>query len=121
MSYRCLSTPSTLLANSSLVCDDLVRCVVFVLRRIGFMIACRSVLSTPGRGMVCVDVCAVAVMAGVRLSSLHDTDTRWAAKGDELYWNGYKIHVTETCDPPDPTPGGRDSGGGSDRTSSSGW
>ncbi len=30
-------------------------------------------------------------------------------KGDELYWNGYKVHVTETCDTPDPTP---DSGGG---------
>jgi hypothetical protein len=46
------------------------------------------------------------------LTSPYDTDTRWAAKGDELYWNGYKVHVTETCDPPDPTPGGSDSGGG---------
>ena len=41
----------------------------------------------------------------VRLSSPYDTDARWAAKGDDLYWNGYKIHVTETCDTPDPTPG----------------
>jgi len=40
-----------------------------------------------------------------RLSSPYDTDARWAAKGDDLYWNGYKIHVTETCDTPDPTPG----------------
>ena len=35
----------------------------------------------------------------------------WAAKGDDLYWNGYKAHVTETCDTPDPlTPGGGDGG-----------
>lgn len=27
--------------------------------------------------------------ARVRLTSPYDTDTRWAAKGDELYWNGY--------------------------------
>jgi transposase len=39
-----------------------------------------------------------------RLSSPYDLDARWAAKGDDLYWNGYKVHVTETCDPPDPTP-----------------
>jgi transposase len=44
-----------------------------------------------------------------RLTSPYDTDSRWAAKGDELHWNGYKVHVTETCDPSDPTP---DSGGG---------
>jgi transposase len=37
-----------------------------------------------------------------RLTSPYDTDARWAAKGDELYWNGYKVHVTETCDTPDP-------------------
>ncbi|MGC4857639.1 hypothetical protein ACLQ24_30805, partial [Micromonospora sp. DT4] len=23
---------------------------------------------------------------------------RWAAKGDDLFWNGYKVHLTETCD-----------------------
>jgi transposase len=50
--------------------------------------------------------------ARVRLSSPYDTDTRWAAKGDELHWNGYKVHITETCDTPDPTPGGGHSGGG---------
>ena len=33
-----------------------------------------------------------------RLSSPYDIDARWAAKGDDLYWNGYKLHVTETCD-----------------------
>lgn len=37
-----------------------------------------------------------------RLTSPYDTDARWAAKGDELCWNGYKVHVTETCDTPDP-------------------
>jgi transposase len=46
-----------------------------------------------------------------RLTSPYDTDARWAAKGDDLYWNGYKIHVTETCDPPDPTPAGDDTAG----------
>ncbi len=39
-----------------------------------------------------------------RLTSPYDTDTRWAAKGDDLYWNGYKVHLTETCDRPDPAP-----------------
>ena len=43
-----------------------------------------------------------------RLTSPYDLDARWAAKGDDLYWNGYKVHVTETCDPPDPTPAGAD-------------
>lgn len=37
-----------------------------------------------------------------RLTSPYDTDARWAAKGDDLYWNGYKVHLTETCDTPDP-------------------
>ncbi|WP_219464490.1 IS1182 family transposase [Nonomuraea rhizosphaerae] len=32
-----------------------------------------------------------------RLTSPYDTDARWAAKGDDLFWNGYKVHVTETC------------------------
>jgi hypothetical protein len=31
----------------------------------------------------------------------YDTDARWAAKGDDLYWNGYKVHLTETCHDPD--------------------
>jgi transposase len=44
----------------------------------------------------------------VRLSSPYDTDARWAAKGDDLFWNGYKVHISETCDIPEPpaTPGG---------------
>jgi hypothetical protein len=27
-----------------------------------------------------------------RLTSPYDTDARWAAKGDDLFWNGYKVH-----------------------------
>nr|WP_246075214.1 hypothetical protein [Nonomuraea terrae] len=33
-----------------------------------------------------------------RLTSPYDADARWAAKGDDLFWNGYKVHVSETCD-----------------------
>jgi IS5 family transposase len=33
-----------------------------------------------------------------RVSSPYDTDARWAAKGEETFWLGYKVHVTETCD-----------------------
>ena len=33
-----------------------------------------------------------------RITSPYDTDTRWAAKGEDLFWNGYKVHLTETCD-----------------------
>jgi transposase len=32
-----------------------------------------------------------------RLTSPYDTDARWAAKGDDLVWNGYKVHISETC------------------------
>jgi transposase len=45
--------------------------------------------------------------ARLRLTSPYDIDARWAAKGDDLFWNGYKVHLTETChaaaDPPDGT------------------
>ena len=33
----------------------------------------------------------------LRLASPYDADARWAAKGDDLFWCGYKIHLTETC------------------------
>jgi hypothetical protein len=33
-----------------------------------------------------------------RLASPYDTDARWATKGEELFWLGYKLHLTETCD-----------------------
>lgn len=33
-----------------------------------------------------------------RLASPCDTDARWATKGDELFWLGDKLHLTETCD-----------------------
>ncbi|MEV5414542.1 transposase [Thermopolyspora sp. NPDC052614] len=32
-----------------------------------------------------------------RLTSPYDIDARWAAKGEDLYWNGYKVHISETC------------------------
>ena len=31
-----------------------------------------------------------------RLASPYDPDARWGVKRD-TFWNGYKIHVTETC------------------------
>jgi IS5 family transposase len=39
-----------------------------------------------------------------RVSSPYDTDARWAAKGEQTFWLGYKVHVTETCDD-EPTAG----------------
>jgi transposase len=38
-----------------------------------------------------------------RLTSPYDTDARWGVKRD-TFWNGYKVHLTETChdDPPPP-------------------
>jgi transposase len=33
----------------------------------------------------------------LRLASPYDTDARWAAKGENLFWCGYKIHLTESC------------------------
>ncbi|HEY5939449.1 MAG TPA: IS1182 family transposase, partial [Gemmatimonadales bacterium] len=33
----------------------------------------------------------------VRLTSPYDTDARWAAKGDDFFWNGYKLHISESC------------------------
>lgn len=39
--------------------------------------------------------------ASMRISSPYDLDARWAAKGDELFWNGFKVHLTETCHEPD--------------------
>ncbi len=32
-----------------------------------------------------------------RLTSPYDTDARWGVKRD-IFWNGYKAHLTETCD-----------------------
>ncbi len=47
--------------------------------------------------------------AGVRLTSPYDVDARWSAKGDDLFWNGYKVHLTETCGD---APGSADGAGG---------
>jgi transposase len=46
-----------------------------------------------------------------RISSPYDPDARWAAKGEDLFWNGYKVHLTETCDPPAGRAGDDHSGG----------
>ncbi|MGW3983900.1 transposase [Streptomyces mirabilis] len=35
-----------------------------------------------------------------RLASPYDPDARWSAKGNDLFWCGYKIHLTETCHAP---------------------
>jgi transposase len=37
-----------------------------------------------------------------RLTSPYDTDARWGGKRD-LTWNGYKLHVSESCDAQAPT------------------
>lgn len=53
---------------------------------------------------------------GSRLTSPYDTDARWGVKRD-TFWNGYKIHLTETChdDPPPAGPGaGRPAAGDRD-------
>jgi transposase len=44
-----------------------------------------------------------------RLSSPYDPDARWGGKGDTV-WNGYKVHLTETCDAADTTSGDTTSG-----------
>jgi transposase len=49
-----------------------------------------------------------------RISSPYDPDARWAAKGEDLAWNGYKVHLTETCDHSGPDAAGAASPGGSD-------
>ncbi|MGW4519357.1 IS1182 family transposase [Streptomyces sp. NPDC004393] len=36
----------------------------------------------------------------IRLASPYDADARWAAKGEELFWLGYKVHLTEACHTP---------------------
>jgi transposase len=41
--------------------------------------------------------------APLRLASPYDPDARWAAKGKDLIWLGYKLHLTETCEDPDET------------------
>ncbi|MFC9768748.1 IS1182 family transposase [Rhodococcus jostii] len=46
-----------------------------------------------------------------RLASPYDPDARWAAKGDDLFWLGYKLHLTETCDA-EAEAGGREAGTG---------
>ena len=37
----------------------------------------------------------------LRIASPYDTDARWGVKRD-IFWLGYKLHLTETCDDPPP-------------------
>jgi hypothetical protein len=46
-----------------------------------------------------------------RITSPYDTDARWGVKRDTV-WNGYKVHVTETCDTTDPAGEGDGEGDG---------
>jgi hypothetical protein len=48
----------------------------------------------------------------LRLTSPYDTDARWAAKGEDLVWNGFKVHLTKTCDAGDRADGDGGSGDG---------
>lgn len=34
----------------------------------------------------------------LRPASPYGPDARWSAKGEDLFWFGYKIHLTESCD-----------------------
>jgi len=36
----------------------------------------------------------------LRLASPYDPDARWSAKRD-MFWNGFKLHISETCQAPD--------------------
>lgn len=36
----------------------------------------------------------------IRLSSPYAPDARWSAEGDDLFWCGDEVHLTETCDTP---------------------
>jgi IS5 family transposase len=44
-----------------------------------------------------------------RITSPYDTDARWGVKRD-TFWNGYKVHVTETCDTAGPAAEGEGKG-----------
>ena len=45
------------------------------------------------------------------MSSPYDLDARWAAKGEDLFWNGYQVHICETCDGGHGSDPGGDPGG----------
>ncbi|MBZ9716170.1 IS1182 family transposase [Deinococcus multiflagellatus] len=42
-----------------------------------------------------------AIAASERPASPYDPDTRWATKG-ETKWHGYRVHLSETCEPDQP-------------------
>ena len=45
----------------------------------------------------------------LRIASPYDTDARWGAKRD-IFWLGYKLHITETCDDAPPCSCGQAAG-----------
>ncbi len=45
----------------------------------------------------------------LRLTSPYDPDARWGVKRDS-FWDGYKVHLTETCDAGDPNLAGSTDG-----------
>jgi hypothetical protein len=59
-----------------------------------------SVLGRPGVGHRCSGWRLAVPPAHTRLASPYDTDARWVAEGTELFWRGYKLHLTETCEDP---------------------
>jgi transposase len=74
---------------------------VQILRQVLVQTYCRRIEARGREVIVKRDADEQGVPPGRRrLASPYDTDTRWAAKGNELFWNGYKIHLTETCHTP---------------------
>ena len=74
---------------------------VQVLRQVLVQTYCRRIEARGREVIVKRDPDEQGVPPGQRrLASPYDTDARWAAKGNELFWCGYKVHLTETCHTP---------------------
>lgn len=74
---------------------------VQVLRQVLVQTYCRRIEARGREVIVKRDADEQGVPPGQRrLASPYDADARWAAKGDQLFWCGYKIHLTETCHTP---------------------
>ena len=74
---------------------------VQVLRQVLVQTYCRRIEARGREVIVKRDADEQGVPPGRRrLASPYDADARWAAKGTELFWCGYKIHLTESCHAP---------------------
>ncbi|MEU3462915.1 IS1182 family transposase [Streptomyces sp. NPDC006733] len=74
---------------------------VQVLRQVLVQTYCRRIEAKGREVIVKRDADEQGVPPGRRrLASPYDTGARWAAKGDQLFWCGYKIHMTESCHAP---------------------